>query len=272
MIERFRDRELDEGEREVVDHVERHGWSVTNIREEAGAPGWAFTVGLFENFGHPEVTIFGMDLRARHAILNWIGDNVREGKSFTADREHDWVLKEHNCWSRDVRKQWYKDLFGWALWFYGGTEFPMVQCVWPARDGRYPWEEAAAFFASQPLLYEEGLLSARMIHYVDDRQLSESEWPFAENPHQSVFVSRCVVEDNAPIVLVVHERQGDWQFIGPVDDPEKDGCKISCFHCVVERDTSIRTLARLLPGWQATRTVPGERWALREDHEAEELG
>ena len=121
------------------------------------------------------------------------------------------------------------------------------------------------------MLYEEDLLSARMMHYVDDQQLARAEWPFAKDPHRHVFVSRCVVEDNTPIVRVVHDRQGDWQFIGPVDDPNKDGCKLSCFHCVVERDKSIRTLARLLPGWRATRNDLGDQWVMSEDHQTDEL-
>jgi hypothetical protein len=45
MISRFNGRELDDQEFRVLDHIERHGWSVTNIREQDGNPGWAFTVG-----------------------------------------------------------------------------------------------------------------------------------------------------------------------------------------------------------------------------------
>jgi hypothetical protein len=265
MMERFRNRELDENERVVRGHVEKHGWNVTNIREEDGVSGWAFTIGLFENFGHPEVVIFGLSQQSRHSILNWIGENIRGGTPLTAGREHDWVLKEHNCWSRDVRKKWYRDLFGWAIWFYGGTEFPVVQCLWPAMDGTYPWEADSAFFSPQPLLYEEDILTARMMHYVDDEELVRAEWPFTADPHQGVIVSRCVVEDNAPIVRVVHERNGDWQFIGPVDDPDQDGGKLYCLHCIVEKDKSIRSLARLLPGWRATRNAAGEDWTFHLD-------
>jgi hypothetical protein len=39
VIERFQGRELDESERNVLGHIENYGWSVTNIREENGAPG-----------------------------------------------------------------------------------------------------------------------------------------------------------------------------------------------------------------------------------------
>ena len=260
MISRFEGVDLSEREQIVLGHVEGHGWNVTNIPSEDGSPGWSFTIGLFENYGHPEVIIFGLSDQSRHAILNWIGDNVRDGKPFTAGVEHDWVLKGHNCWSREVDETWYKDLLGWAIWFYRGKNFPTVQCIWPSESGAYPWDPDAAFFAPQPLLYEHTLLSARMTHYASADQLNTVEWPFADSIHLGVFVSRCVMEDSAPIVRVVHDWDGDWQFIGPVDDPDQDGCKLSCFHCVIEREPSLRSLAGLQRGWRAIRDEPGAEW------------
>jgi hypothetical protein len=262
VIQRFKGRKLDPRERQVLGHIERVGWNVTDIADEEGVPGWAFTIGLFESYGHPEVAIFGMRTETRHSVLNCIGESVRDGKSFTAGQEHDWVLEGYRCWSREVNKAWYRDLLGWARWFYGGDQFPAVQCIWPARDGSYPWEEKSAFFSPQPLLYEADLLSARMMHYVRDEKLVKASWPFAEDPHRRVFVSRCVVEDGAPIVFAVHDDDGDWQFLGPVDDPEEDGCVLSCLHCVVEKDPSIRSLARLGPGREAARKNRSAEWAI----------
>jgi len=175
---------------------------------------WAFTIGLCENFEHPEVAIFGLQAETRHSILNWIGENVREGKPFAAGHEYDWVIKQDRCWSRAVQKVRYRDLFGWARWFYGGDEFPVVQCLWPAQDGAYPSEQSSSFVAAQPLLYEENLLSARVMHYVDDQKLTEAEWPSAADPHQTVYVSQLVVKANVPITRVVRDDEGDWQFMG----------------------------------------------------------
>ncbi len=79
MIRRFEGRCLDPSEQKVITHVEGHGWSVTNIEERSDSVGWSFTVGLFENYKHPEVIIFGMGQDSRHRILNWIGDNVTSG-------------------------------------------------------------------------------------------------------------------------------------------------------------------------------------------------
>jgi hypothetical protein len=152
MIERFRGRDLDEKEQAVLGHVERVGWSITSVSEQDGVPGWSFTIGLFENFDHPEVAIFGMKAQSCQSILNWIGENVRKGNHFTSGLEHDWVLDGYKCWSREVQKVWYRDLVGWAIWFYGGTDFPVVQCLWPAKDGTYPWQEESGFFVPQPLI------------------------------------------------------------------------------------------------------------------------
>lgn len=264
MLPRFEGRDLDAKERKCIDDVEKFGWQVVNIREEKGHAGWAFTVGLYENFRHPEVVLFGLREESRHPILNWIGENVREKQSFAVEQEHNWVLEGSPCWSRSVQRMWYRDLLGWATWFYGSTAFPAVQCIWPTREGIYPWDEKCAYSNPQPLLYESEIAAARMIHFVKAEALDGVAWPFPNDPHQGVFISRCVFEEGAPIVRVFHDRDDDWQFIGPVEDPEADGCKLSCFHCVLERDATIRRLGALPKGWEAWRDDTRSAWQTRE--------
>lgn len=207
MIERFKNRKLDAQETTVLGHIESHGWSVTNIREEHGRPGWSFTIGLFENYGHPEVILFGLKAESRHRILNWIGENARDGKVFTAGNEHDWVLDGHNCFSREVHPNWYGDLIGWAMWFYGGgSDFPMVQCIWPSRDGLYPWQDAN--YSQQPLLDEADLVPARMTPYAGDETLLASDWPFFDDPHTGVYVSRCVMALRSTLSFMIQMATG----------------------------------------------------------------
>ena len=172
MNERFRRRKLDAEDKAFVANVEKYGWMVMNIKDEAGKPGWSYTVGLFENFEHPEIVIFGMEADSRHEILNWIGENVKRDNPFTADKEHDWVLDNYKCWSKPVQKRWYCDLFGYARWFYktadGSDNFPCVQALWPDKPGIFPWQPEYGY-ADQPLLYEDGLVAARMMHYASER-------------------------------------------------------------------------------------------------------
>jgi len=242
-----------------------------NIKDEPGKPGWAYTVGLFENFEHPEIVIFGLKADNRHRILNWIGDNVKKKTPFTADKEHDWVLDNYKCWSKLVQKRWYYDLLGYARWFYKtereSDNFPCVQALWPDKEGIFPWQPEYGY-ADQPLLYETGLVAARMMHYASENNLTKEEWPFEQDPHTTTYASRNVVEDGAPILHVYHERDGDWQFIGPAEtDASSEKCQIVCFHCIVERDPSIKLLAGLPMGMRAVRNDSSEEWEWEEFQE-----
>jgi hypothetical protein len=49
--------QLDAVDRNTVEHVEEHGWSVMQIPEDELGPGWAFTVGLWHSRRQPELAI-----------------------------------------------------------------------------------------------------------------------------------------------------------------------------------------------------------------------
>ena len=46
---------------------------------------------------------------------------------------------------------------------HGGDDFPVLQLLWPDRDGRYPWDPGYPpdMFPLQPLLYEVDAARAR---------------------------------------------------------------------------------------------------------------
>jgi hypothetical protein len=267
MLPRFQNRELNAYSKDFITTVENFGWMVTNIKDEPGEIGWSYTTGLFEHYQHPEVIIFGMDAKSRHGILNWIGENAKKGTPFTPEQEHDWVLDNYKCWSKPVEKKWYGELLCSASWFYNGDDqvdnFPCVQAIWPDKDGHYPWEPEYQDY-DQPLLYETEPIPARMVRFASDAELLAAEWPFACDPHTETYTSRCVMEDGAPIVRVVHDHDGDWQFIGPVDDPSADGGKLICLHCIIERDPSIKLLAGLPVGMRALRDSVSDKWQWQE--------
>jgi hypothetical protein len=195
MHPRFQNVELNPSKQHVLEGIEKHGWSVMNVQDSSGKPGWSYTIGLFETYGHPEVIICGMEVDNRQRILNWIGNNAQKKNPFIADQEHDWVLDGYKCWSKPVEKKWYSHLIGFARWFYGydNDKFPCLQAIYPDNAGTYPWQEESSYSDEQPLLYETDLVKARMLHYLSDEELVKEEWPFACNPHTRVFVSRCVL-------------------------------------------------------------------------------
>ena len=68
----------------LVADVKKYGWHVVKILEKDETPGWAFSVGLYKNFNHPEIVVFGLNDEVAHFLINAIGDLVRAGNRFAA--------------------------------------------------------------------------------------------------------------------------------------------------------------------------------------------
>jgi hypothetical protein len=148
----------DEDEAKVLDDVRTYGWHVVLIEEDQEGPGFGFTVGLFQCYGHAEIVVFGLPLELTHAVLNGIGEDVKGGASFAAAQEYDEILEGYRCVFLTVDRTWYHEFLGYARWFYRGNEFPALQCVWPDKAQNYPWDPEfnAAWKGKQPLLTSGG--------------------------------------------------------------------------------------------------------------------
>lgn len=80
-------------------------------------------------------------------------------------RDYDDILDGYKCAFRVVRTEHYKDLFGWAISHYQGTDFPALQCIWPDRNHKFPWaSEAGSEFRRITIrLAEDDLARARVL-------------------------------------------------------------------------------------------------------------
>ena len=85
-------------------------------------------------------------------------------------------------------------------------------------------------------------------------------WPFTDPPNLAVVTVKQVVQDDRPVLLVVHDSEDSgWQFLtGEVFDL-KDG-KLVSLQSMIEHDPSLAALADLSPGWQAQRVRRGYAW------------
>jgi hypothetical protein len=130
----------DDIERRVLQDVSSFGCHVIKVMEDESGPGFAYSVGLFHNFDHPEILIVGLDLDLMHAIINNLKDAIEAGTHFQPDKQVEGILEGFDCTFRQVAVAHYPELLGCAIWFYAGNNFPTLQCVWPDMQGRFPWE------------------------------------------------------------------------------------------------------------------------------------
>ena len=119
-----------------------------------GEPAFAYSLGLYESFGHPEIIIFGLDLDTMHQLINDAGERIRKGESFEDGQEDDQLLDNYRCAFQTVNVKHYERLFGFTGWYYKGWNFPAVQLVWPDMHNRFPWDVSfdESYRADQPLL------------------------------------------------------------------------------------------------------------------------
>jgi hypothetical protein len=234
----------DEVEQRVIDDVQRVGWHLIGIENDSEGPGFVNSIGLYHTFQQPEIIIFGLNsIATMSQIINNIGDEMRNGAGFEDWYESDQILEGNSCMFRNVERDIYPEYLGHAMWFYEGPDFPALQCVWPDRNGHYPWE---AGFPSE-LNERQPVLTERI------------GWPFHEGKNRAVFTTRPALEGRRPVVLVTHDEQGDWQFLCGTTDRAEDG-RIVCLKNVVDSNPSVLELADLPIGWQAVRESPDRPW------------
>lgn len=263
----WRQQKLEADEEQLVSDVEKHDCHVLLVSGGSAAD-WAYSVGLFERFGHPELAIFGLPNNVAHWIINEITSRIRSGEHFKPDASIDGLLEgDYVCVTRNVQKDWYDALFGYATWFYRDRAYPVLQVIWPDKQGLYPWDDGfnEAWRDKQPWLHLSDPTGARMEPFL--AVPSEgctckdivTNWSFADDPHTRVITQRYIASLETPILLVSHDSEdGTWQFLDGSETP--DDLVVACMHHLIELDPSLNELTDLPLGWQAWRSSPSTEW------------
>ena len=139
----------------TIEQVREHGWQVILIPSDDSGPGWAFTIGLWHNHRLPELAMFGLDIHDMHACLNTLAEQSVAGRPPAAGEERHDILTDLPVVLKKVDYRWYEAFFGTAIMFYRRPPFPVLEVVWPDKDGRFPWqpESGTRYRQAQPQLW-----------------------------------------------------------------------------------------------------------------------
>jgi len=85
------------------------------------------------------------------------------------------------------------------------------------------------------------------------------DWPFQEAKSAAVITLKRIIDGSQPILYVVHDEDGDWQFLDGGDVEEADAATVSLEN-ILQRDASLRSLADLPTGWAAERDAADQPW------------
>jgi hypothetical protein len=139
----------DDGDRKMFRDILEYGCQVIAVEAGPTSPDFAYSVGLYLNFLHPEILIMGVSSQSCCRAINQICREAASGKSTREGHERSDLFEV----ARPIRfvavpKERYFDYLGYATWFYrsllylvsplGEHKFPVLQALWPDKNLVYP--------------------------------------------------------------------------------------------------------------------------------------
>jgi hypothetical protein len=134
----------------IQENIDAYGWHVVIVPEDDEGPGFAYSIGLYRSLGHPEVIIFGLEVDTLHRAVNNVGAEVCQGRRFGEGDTSVEIFEGCPVAFRAVSAEHYEEYLGQAVRYYGGKEFPALQCFWPDREGRFPWQVGYSYGPEEP--------------------------------------------------------------------------------------------------------------------------
>jgi hypothetical protein len=131
---------LEAGDLRVIADVAQSGLHVVRGVSNGDAPAFAFSIGLFRTFDHPEIAMFGLAPDVLEEALRRVGARVRAGARLEDGDVVDSLVEGRPVAFRRIVPRHYPAYLGYAVWYHGGPRFPALQAIWGDAEGRFPWE------------------------------------------------------------------------------------------------------------------------------------
>jgi len=223
-------------------NIDKFGLQVIMVGSTSYCPSFAYSIGLTQTYNHPEIICFGLPNDLGHAIVNDIAEIIQKGETIDTGKIYTEIFKDSRAAFLKVDKRNIDDYFGAALNYYGDKSFNALQVVWTDRNDKLPWEHnfEEEFSYKQPLL---------------DRN---ADFKFYEPKNLTTFTTRQWLDEKKPILRVVHDIDGDWQFLTGNQLPED--IKIVALEQLIIRDNTLNEVFDLEYGVEAEREFIGGQW------------
>jgi len=236
----------------LIADIKKFGWSVILVEGSDYLPNFAYTVGLWKNYNHPELISFGLSSQTLHTILNTGGSIAKSGRKLSLNDLYDDFFENGPVQFLKVDRNNIADYFGYAMWFNKHEDFPALQLTWTDRNNKFPWEHEF----EEEYEYRQPLLDRNM------------DFKFREPENLAIFTTQQWLELDKPILRVAHENDGDWQFL--TGDVMPEDIRVVALKEMVLRDETLNDVFNLEYGESAEREEIGGSWIRREAQDTED--
>jgi hypothetical protein len=223
-------------------NIDKFGLQIIMVGSTSYCPSFAYSIGLTQTYNHPEIICFGLPNDLGQAIINDIAEIIKNGEKFESGKISTEIFKDSRSAFINVDKRNIDDYFGAALNYYGDKGFDALQVVWTDRNDKLPWEDNY----EEEFLYKQPLL---------DRN---ADFKFYEPKNLTTFTTLQWLDEKQPIFRVVHDIDGDWQFL--TDDQLPEDIRIVALEELIKWDSTLNQLFDLEYGEEAERDFIGGQW------------
>lgn len=142
------------GDSTVLRDVEQNGVQLFFDEVEDPATTRAFTLGLFHLRQRPEILAFGLPEELAGQVLELVADDVEDGVEYEVGQKHEGIVHGYPVTFGRVTKAQVRALLPELVSAYGTDDVPVLQLVYPDRQGRWPWDPGVreGFSEGQPVL------------------------------------------------------------------------------------------------------------------------
>lgn len=120
-------------DKSVLGLIQEHGWtSIVTLGSDNGGlnvPLLVYTVGLYENYGHPELLVSGLSSRSAMEILATIVERIKKGETFSHGRVDDVTVEKNTVYLHSVPSKIASDVLVKALLLSDQVP-PALQVCW----------------------------------------------------------------------------------------------------------------------------------------------
>ncbi|GAB3932826.1 DUF4262 domain-containing protein [Mucilaginibacter myungsuensis] len=125
---------LEETEQNII----KYGVQVYDIFGTDYSPPFAYSIGLFETYGHPEIICFGLPEKLCGQIVHDVAKLIKDGKRFHAGDITLEIFKNSEAVFLAVDERNIGDYLLHATAYYGDEKFNALQLVWADRNDKFP--------------------------------------------------------------------------------------------------------------------------------------
>lgn len=232
-----------ETEQLISQNIKEHGYHIGVVDGDDYLPSFAFSIGLYKTYNHPEVILFGLPKEIMQVALNTICQNVQKKQVYSIGTEYNDLLNKYPVQFVEVQKENYFNYLDYCKYFYNDTDnFPALQLIWTDKKGHFPWDKAfdEEWKFNQPLLNQN------------------ADFKFYEEKDLEVYTTKNTLEGN-PILWVYHTHEGDWEFHSE-EYPDIENVQVITLGNLVLKDTSLNDVHILSYGQSAIRENSHSPW------------